>query len=77
VKAFEWQRACRDCRSTWDVQYEDDGHTVANETDCVCPECGSTAVELLSVAQHRAELAEDAASARADYERDASKDGWR
>lgn len=77
MKAFEWQRACRDCRSTWDVQYEDDGNTVANETDCVCPDCGSTAVEPLAKAQERAERLADAPSARADYQRDLAKDEGR
>jgi Zn finger protein HypA/HybF involved in hydrogenase expression len=74
VSAFEWQRACRDCRNVWGLEYADDGNTVANETDCICPDCGSDAVEPLAVAQRRAELAAEAPAARADYMRDLARD---
>jgi hypothetical protein len=77
MKAFAWERTCRDCRNVWDLEYEDDGNTVANETDCVCPDCGSTAIEPLAKVQGRAERLADAPNARADYEYDCAKDGWR
>ena len=75
MRAFAWERACGDCRNVWDLQYEDDGSTVANETDSVCPDCGSTAVEPLAKAQERAERLADAPNARADYKYDLARDG--
>lgn len=56
--AFPWERCCRDCNAVWDVQYADDD-SVVGETDRLCPECGSDAVELLADAQELAALFAD------------------
>lgn len=72
--AFDWQKACRDCRNVWGLEYEADGNTVANKTDCECPECGSDAIESLAQAQQRAELAADLPSYIADCRRVQMKD---
>jgi hypothetical protein len=75
--AFDWEKACCDCPNVWDVQYKEDGNTVANDTDRVCPECGSDNIEPLAKAQERAERAADLPFDRADYEYARRRDeGW-
>lgn len=49
------EKWCRDCHSAFAaVTYDEDDNAIVHAE---CPECDSDAVEPLSVAQHRAELA--------------------
>lgn len=52
--ALDHEMYCRDCRSVWSLEYEDDGNTIANASDRECVECRSSDVARLNVVQREA-----------------------
>lgn len=73
IEEVEFERWCDDCWLSWWPKYEADGNTIADQTDRVCPHCGSDNVVPLSEARRRPtdeDLRDAAADAAYDLEVD-------